>query len=459
VPEINIDEIICNPGSERAILSIIFHNNDKILECEEHGLFAEHFAVPGHKYIFSAIAMMFSNNTDIRIDSMLIYNTITDTTAKQAVDDLGGMVYLDTMFDARVEDNLRVYINQVRVCAMKRLAYRMGDDIKNLAVESEDSLEELMEKIQRMTLDLVLNNESQSDVHRMGEGVEERLRRRMETPMEVPGYAMGWRKYDKMIQGHKGNELTVFVAESKTGKSTLLLNHAYKFSIVDGIPGLYIDTEMTDEEQEDRLISIISGVPYEEVVNGMYALDTSYGLGRDKSSAVFQAARTLENSCLYHVYMPNFTIEKVSALVRKYRIQKNIGYAIFDYIKLPTSELAGLAQAQEYQRLGFTTTCLKDLAGICNIPILTAAQANRTAVGNTNLDANAIGGSYRILQMATRLIFLRNKTDFEVNSEGLSNGNQKLKVAFQRNGRSALGASDEIDIQFNRPILKMMEVS
>ena len=101
------------------------------------------------------------------------------------------------------------------------------------------------------------------------------LRRRAENPMTIPGFAMGWAKYDKITQGQKKpNELTVVVARSKAGKSAFLLNHAKKFSVNDGIPGLYIDTEMTSREQEDRLLACISGVPHEEIVSGMFARDT-----------------------------------------------------------------------------------------------------------------------------------------------------------------------------------------
>jgi hypothetical protein len=140
-------------------------------------------------------------------------------------------------------------------------------------------------------------------------------------------------------------------------------------------------------------------------------------------------------------------------MVRKYKIQYNIGYFIFDYIKLPTSEIGGLASAQEYQRLGYFTTCLKDLTGICDIPGITACQANRSNLDGT-MDESSIGGSYRILQMATRLIFLRNKTDMELASQGFTRGNQSIKVAFQRNGASM---SDEIDFVFDKAIMRMYE--
>ena len=451
----NANEIFANPGSERAILSIIFHHNEKLLECEEKGLYAEHFAISGHRYIYSAMAYLYTNPDINRIDSMVIYNTLQDDVAKRAIDELGGMTYLDTLFNARFVDNLKVYIKQVRGCALQKMTYDVGDEIKRIAMEQQPT-SEMLERIQRATLDLVLDNEANtSEVYRMGSDAEERLRLRMERPTEIPGYAMGWPEFDKMTQGQKGNELTVIVAESKTGKSTLLTNMAFKFSVMDGLPGLYIDTEMTSVEQEDRLLAIASGVPHVEIVNGMFALDTAYGRGVDKVQKITAGMVKIKAAQLFHIYMPSFSIEKVTATVRKYKLQQNIAYAIFDYIKLPTSELAGLANAQEYQRLGFITTCLKDLAGMCNIPVITAAQSNRTAVGNTNLDANSIGGSYRILQMATRLIFLRNKSEHEMQSDGYERGNQKLKIAFQRNGASSTG--DEINIRFDKPILRMVE--
>jgi replicative DNA helicase len=454
MPNIDINDIIIQPGSERAILSIILSNHDLILECENQDLYAEHFGVKGHRYIYSAIAFLYSQSNVDNIDAMLLYNTINDAEAKQAVDELGGMNYIDSLIQSRIVNNLNIYISQVKTCALKRLAYNMGADIQDIVLrDAYSTTEELLNAIQQKTLELILNNESEAEVYRMGTNLEQRLQERARNPQVIPGLAMGWEKFDRYTKGQKSNELTVVVATSKTGKSALLMNMSKKFSIDDGVPGLYVDTEMDNEQQEDRLCSMISGVLYDELENGMWASDTMYGRAEDKIRAVNEAIEKIRNSNLYHIYMPSFTIEKVAALTRKYKLQKNIGYMIFDYIKLPTSEINGLATAQEYQRLGYMTTCLKDLAGICGIPVITSAQANRTAVGSTQLDENSIGGSYRILQMASRLIFLRNKTDIEIVTEG-NRGNQKLKIAFQRNGASNV---DEIDFVYERPILRMRE--
>jgi replicative DNA helicase len=455
MPDVNINEVICMPGSERGILSIILNNGDKILECETNELFAEHFSVPGHQYLYSAICYLYTQPAVTQIDSLLLYNTITDPSAKEAVNTLGGMQYIDSLMQGRIADNLLIYIEQVKTQALKRMIYNMGEEFKQMVLNDESNdIEEMLDSVQRKTIDLVLSSESEEEVYKMGDSAEDRLRQRAEHPTSIPGLVLGWQKYDKITQGQKGNELTVCVAPSKTGKSTWLLNHSWKYSVIDQIPGIYIDTEMNDEEQEDRLLAIVSGVPYEEIVNGMFSVDTEYGTGREKYAALMNALRQIKDAPLYHIYMPNFTIDKVSAMIRKYHLQKHIGYAIFDYIKLPTSEIAGLATAQEYQRLGYFTTCLKDLSGICNIPVITAAQSNRTQIGNSDMDENSIGGSYRILQMATRLIFLRNKTDVEMLSEGMGSGNLKMKIAFQRNGACS---NEWINMAFDRPILRIKE--
>lgn len=452
---IDINQIISKPGSERSILSIILNNNDKIIECESNNLFANHFSVPGHQVIYSVICYLYSREDINRIDSYAIYNSITDQEAKASVDELGGMGYIDTLMQSRASDNLVFYINQVRNCAMKRMAYQLGAQIQDMVTDLsniDSPAEDIFERIQEQTNEIILENQEQSEVYLMGSTTEEILRQRAENPLEIPGLSMNWANYDKVTQGQKPNELVVVVARSKVGKSAFLLNHAKKFSVNDGIPGLYIDTEMTYREQEDRLLSCISGVPYEEIVNGMFSRDTIHGEASDKTAKLFSALEKIRASNFFHVYMPMFTIEKVTALVRKYYLQHGLGYVIFDYIKLPNAEVNNLQTAQEYQRLGYMTTCLKDLAGICNIPIITAAQANRT--GDMSGDESDVGGSYRIVQMATRVVFLRHKTDQEITTDGWQRGNMKVKVAFQRNG----SASQDIDFLFDGATLRWSEI-
>ena len=90
-----------------------------------------------------------------------------------------------------------------------------------------------------------------------------------------------------------------------------------------------------------------------------------------------------------------------------------------------------------------------------NLPVYSACQENRIdPKGNKKSELN-VGGSDRILQLATKLIFLTNKSEEEIMKQGELNGNQTLYIAYQRNGESDVPT---INIQFDRPILTQSEV-
>lgn len=449
----NIKEILSNVSAERAIISILLKNIDNLITCSAENLYSEHFAVDVNQVLYSVICYLSEEGVK-NFDSNMIYSTIQDEEIKKQLDDFGGRDYIDTLIQSSIlEENLKVYIKQVKDSSMKRFVYTLGKDIQVDVVKTKD-VSEMVTTVQKKILDISLSN-TNSEVTKLGTNAYERLKARAENPRDIFGYMIGWNKYDKITQGASPNDLIVCVAPSKTGKSTWLTNVAKRLSIDGDLSGLYIDTEMLTEEQEDRLIAIVSEVPFEEIRNGMFAQDTPFGTGEVKQKKIYDAIDKIKSKKMFHAYLPNFTVESTTALIRKYKIQEDIDYAIFDYIKLPSSDVNGLNSAQEYQRLGYFTTCLKDMAGICNIPIFTACQTNRNDLDTTDPDASSIGGSYRILQLATKLLFLRNKTPQELQSEGYTRGNQVLHIKYQRNG----SGDERVDVQFDRPILRMFECS
>lgn len=442
-------------GMERAILSIILRTPDKAINCIAENLYSEHFGIRINSILYSIIMFLTQSEGVEHLDSMLIYNAITDEESKAELNEIGGLNYIDALVNACVADNLLFYIKQIKKVAVKRMIFGLGERIVTDMLNSPDDEEptEYISRIQSLMLELIVG-ERASEGYRMGTGTRERLRTRAENPNATAGYMLGWSKFDEITQGFVGNDLCVIVGESKTGKSTLLLNMAERLSST-GLKGLYIDTEMNEVEQEDRLIAMLSQVPFQEIRNGKFNEDTEFGSKSEKATAINRVTEQLENTILFHEYLPSFTIEKVTALVKQYKIKHDIDYCIFDYIKLPTSDVNNLQSAQEYQRLGYFTTCLKDLAGVLNIPIITACQSNRTNLGGTTPDASSIGGSYRILQYATKLLFIRNKQEYEMTNEGFRHGNQVLRIGYQRHGAFGI----DINMQFDRPILRIKEVS
>ncbi len=393
---------------------------------------------------------------------MAIIEVLSGDEAKGAVTKLGGLDYLMLLEETRMpEDNLEIFIEKMKQSYTRKMMYQIAKDTMDFVISDKADVlnpSEIISYAEQRITDLGINSQGSEDVYKMGDNTEEVLAKRAETPSSVPGLEVGWVEYDSLTNGAQPGDLIVICAPSKTGKSVTLTNWATKLSILDKLPVLYIDTEMNSREQEDRILANLTGIPHDEIVSGMYVMDTVNGTASEKIQKLKDAREKLSLGNYYHVYMPQFTIEKVSSLVRKFQMQFGIVALFFDYIKIPSNG-ANFRDAQEYQKLGFFTSGLKDLAGMLQIPVFSACQTNRSDNETEDPNESNIGGSYRILQLASKLIFLYNKSQERVQErvakDGFANGNQQLHIKFQRNGQSDC---QPINIMFNKPILRQQEV-
>ena len=314
---------------------------------------------------------------------------------------------------------------------------------------------EIISGVENKITDLSTVVQQTREIYKMGDSAEEILKSRAENPNTIPGLEIGWSKFDYYTNGGQPGDLILICARAKTGKSTMLTNWAVKLGIYDKIPVLYFDTEMDSRQQEDRILSILSGVPVKEIVSGMYVMDTENGKAEDKTAAIKNAVGMLKEGNYFHIYMPNFTIEKVNAVAKKFKMQHGIQAIFFDYLKFPSSQITQLKSVAEWQMLGYIASGLKDLAGILNIPIYSACQENRFDPKGEKKSELNVGGSDRILQLCSKLIFLSNKSEEDIMKQGELNGNQTLYIAYQRNGESDC---PPINIQFDRTKLTQKEV-
>lgn len=430
-------------------------NADAIIDVESENIFPEHFGVPANKFIFMAILYLYSKK--IKPTPMAIMEVLSNGEAKEAVNQLGGLDYLMLLEETNVPlDNLAIFVEKIKQSYTRRMMYQIAEDVRDFVMSEKAEVlnpSEIVGYAEQRITDLSVNSSSSEEVYKMGEDTEEILAQRAETPAQVPGLEVGWSEYDTLTNGAQPGDLIIICAPSKTGKSVTLTNWATKLSVHDTLPVLYIDTEMNSREQEDRILANLTGIPHSEIVSGLYVTDTINGKASEKIQKLKRAREHLKMGNYYHIYMPQFTIEKVVALARKFQMQLGIVALFFDYIKIPSNQ-ADFRTAQEYQKLGFFTSGLKDLAGMLKIPVFTACQANRSDVGTEDPNESNIGGSYRILQLASKLMFLYNKSEERIARDGIGRGNQQLFIKFQRNGQSDC---PPIDIMFDKPILRQQE--
>ena len=449
--------IINNPTSERSLISLCLNNADLLVDVENNEVYSQHFTIPAHRHIFTAMMYLYSKG--IKPSPLSIIEVITDKKAKEEIENFGGISYIEDMTLMDIDkSNLKIFCEKVKQTYARKELYDVCEKAKTFMLSDESEKlnpGELVGQIENKITEIANSAINETTVYKMGSTLQSRLEERAKRPTLVAGIQVGWTVFDRLTNGGQAGDLIIVCARAKMGKSVILTNWAKRFSIDDGLPVLYIDTEMTSEEQEDRLVSILTQIPVSEIMTGLFAVDTEHGTAKEKIEKIKNAIEQIKSSPYYHVYMPNFSAEKVTALAKQYKAKYNIQALFMDYIKIPASQGNSLQQIKEYQALGFFTSTLKDIAGTLKIPVYSAVQENRNDEKGTEKGAGNVAGSDRILQLATKLMFLYAKTDEQIARDTTLLGNRHLKIAYQRNGESDC---PPINLQFDNQVVTIREV-
>lgn len=449
--------IINNPNSERSLLSICLNNPDLLVEVENNEVYSQHFTIPTHRHIFTSMMYLYSKG--IKPSPLSIMEVIADKKVKEEIEKFGGISYIEDMTLMDIDpSNLKIFCAKIKQTYTRKEIYDICESTKNYMLSDESETlnpSELVGLIENKIVEMASEAVNDTGVYKMGTDLAERLEERASRPTLVAGLEVGWHIFDRVTNGGRPGDLIIVCARAKMGKSVLLTNWAKKFAVDDGLPVLYIDTEMTSEEQEDRLLSIITKIPVHEITSGLFAVDTENGTKEEKIEKIKIGTKLIQDSPYYHIYMPNFTAEKVTALAKQYKAKFNIQALFMDYIKIPATQGNSLQSMKEYQALGFFTSTLKDIAGLLKIPVYSAVQENRNDEKGTEKGASNVAGSDRILQLATKLMFLYAKTEEQIARDSVLLGNRYLKIAYQRNGESDV---PPINVQFDNQIVSIREV-
>ena len=336
-------------------------------------------------------------------------------------------------------------------CSSKYKLFRETQEIQASILSSAKSgptAKELIASAESRILEVSTESSQVDDAINIATGLKQLLEEKAANPVDIMGLKTGIHLLDKSINGLMPGSLTVVAARQKGGKSTLLMNMACNISYFQGVPVLYIDTELSGAEVQMRVVSHLSQVPERHITNGTYIENDQY------TQNVWRAQDVIYSGQLFHRYMPGFTMDAVKSLVRKYYAREGIGAVFFDYIKLP--EVSGAESFKEHQILGNIATGLKDLAGQLNIPIVAAAQLKRgeSIAPKSRFHDSDVADSDRIGRYCNNLLALGKKTKKEYEEDGESCGTHRLQILLARAGTPNFHG---IDLHCNLACLTMRQ--
>lgn len=396
--------IVKDKMSVMAVLSSLLHEPALVLD-ERYPLSLQDFPERFHRILFAAIDNMAKAGVR-QVNESVVDDFLSKHPAQYAVfEQNNGMDYIQQIMKSfYAPENYEHNHLTLRKCALLNILASMGYDISpfydSSAVDpiqigeastllGASSPEDIIAYYENGLA--AIKNDFRCDAVCKSVQAGAGLRSLKGALKEVPeiGLSLNSPKLTTIFRGRRLKKFYFKIVPSGIGKSRLSAADAALLSIPErwepergewvrtnfSEPTLFISTELEIDEVQTLLMSYVSAVPEDHILDGKYA-------SPEEEARVDRAIGLIEASPLYIEYMPDFNIDDIENIVKKHKRQHRISYVFFDYLATSIKLLMEIASKtrgvnlREDNVLVMFSTRLSFLAKKLNVHIDTSAQAN-----------------------------------------------------------------------------------
>lgn len=377
-----------------------------------------------HQIIFASIFNLYNKGVKV-IDCFAIEEFISTYVKQYKIfNDNKGMEYLNDAAAMCEPDNFEYNYNRVKKFSLLRYYQSQGYDISRIydtnvieptAQEKEQakfdnySIEDIIGMIElRLVIDAKRKYHSPTVTNGQLAGLGmldliEAFRRSPEM-----GYPMQSKIMNNLLRGARRKTFYLRSGGTGSGKSrlsfadTCCASVPWRYNLQKkewehtgfSYPALIITTELSIEEVQSIILAFVSGVTEDHIIDNAYV--------DDEYERVKQAATYIESSPLFIEYLPNFDLDDVTNLIKKYYREEGVELVNFDYLHtsikmmIQISSLSKGMRMREDQVLFMASDSLKTCSTEMDIHIDSATQLNGEYKDAKEKDQNILRGSKAI---------------------------------------------------------------
>jgi len=402
----------------------IFYDIDTILSDQD-------FSLEANKIIFSVCKKLFNNGLNkIDITTILASIKAIDSNLIQKYE-LEEYIGAMTLRDVDIQTSIFFAKKLAKLSLGRQIRSKLNLALEDVGkISGEESVSEILSIAEKPIIQLtthLINNENTVSLQETIGHTVEKLQNAESSQLGLP---TGFERWDSSIGGGlriPGNHM--IVGRAKVGKSQMGVEIGLRVAHL-GVPVLYLDTELTTDIINTRVLSNISGRPINELESGKF---------KTGDNDIKTALNTISKLPFYYHNISGKNHYEWISIIRRWllhhvRLNEN-GHlnpclVILDYIKI--MDLNHLGNHAEWQILGQICTDLHNLCLQYNFPILSFGQANRDGI--TKQDQSIVAGSDRIVQLCSSLSIFAAKTAEDFAADPKINGDRKLIVIASRFG-------------------------
>lgn len=410
--------------AERAILASVLQKPDLLIDLDLDGRTDRgSFRSPINRAIVNSAIELYNEGFKA-FDRELIWNRAILADLEDAdVQQL--QMYINSLFSSDVSDiNFNKYLEELTEAHLKEKARGvLQDNLYKLSDKKfKTSALDFVGNIQTQLYEISSGSSRYDDPIDITKNIGDSIYKRLDEGDNNYGIPTGIGLLDDIMLGYLPTKFYFISARPGEGKSAFLLQsavHAAFFAKRNRTRVLYLDTEITEEEFQTRLIGHVAGVDTMDIMKGEWTKST-----RAAENVNYAIQLVQDTGGFYHKYVPGFTQGYLINTIKKYVYNHGVGLVILDYLKTPSSS----EDLERWQKIGNLARALKEHAGVLNIPIVTALQQNKKGVDQSRVTSEANAESDDPFKEADGQFALNWKTAKEIENESLSAGTHRFQI-------------------------------
>jgi replicative DNA helicase len=328
----------------------------------------DHHYSPANQEIWYELLEMHDANKDI--DIVTLRQRLSD---RGALDDVGGMDYLNGLCDAGIPSMVSDYATILKEKWGLRRIIRECAEITSEAFNTEDNKpEEIFDRAETRILGIRQGytvggyKKAKEFTRRAITMIQETCERKG----GVTGISTGFADLDKMTGGLHGGEMIVIAARPGLGKTSIAMNIAENVCIgqKEPLPVGVFSMEMTTESLVLRLLCSRSKV-------NLRLMQNSGMLPPGSDARIVAAGTEINKAPLFIDDASGLSIADLRARARRMYQEQGIKLFVVDYLQLMHSTNDRVDTRQ--QEVADISSGIKNLAKELNVPIIALCQLNR----------------------------------------------------------------------------------
>lgn len=345
------------------------------------------------------------------------------------------MDYLEEALDLANLESFDYSVKRIKKFTILRELNEAGFNIKQIYDEEDDKklkefdnleLDDIINHYNKLLIEIEKNIVNIEAGTHISDGVDDLIEELEKSP--VMGFDCGINALNYYMFGLR-KKYYLISAGSGYGKTRFQAFCCLQVGYHQKEPSLFISSELPKDEIQTMMIAYIANISERKILTN--------NLTDEERKKVKWATKELKNSNIYIIYVPDFNLEKIEHIIKRYILSKKIKFVFFDYIKESMSMIEDInkkiGKIDGWKALNLFSERLKMLVEKYQVGIMSATQLSKD--GNT-AGSSAIPNSVDVwlkLRPSTKEEREKYELDFNV-----FDGNEEIIVIETKKNRRGL---------------------